>query len=71
MTFLESLLHSKKVRSIVRINLGFTLFRNHLFGFQLPKDTSIHYFDYLLYKRTERKKSLNDFYEWLDTRELT
>ncbi|AZO95456.1 hypothetical protein [Halocella sp. SP3-1] len=70
MNLWEKFLRSKKIRGIIRINLGFSLFRSHLFDINIPKGTSIYFFDYLLYKKTARKKSFKDFKKWLDARKL-
>jgi hypothetical protein len=52
---------------VFRIHVGFALVRSWVLDTRSPHATSIHLFDYLLYRRTDREEP---FEEWVKTREL-
>jgi hypothetical protein len=63
----ERFLRSRAARGIFRIHVGFALVRNWATDTQVPRGTSIHLFDYLLYRRTDQQEP---FEEWVRKREL-
>ena len=67
MGLLERILRSRWVRGIVRIHAGVSLVRSWSQDVQVPRGTSIHLFDYLLYRRTGAEEP---FEEWIQQREL-
>jgi hypothetical protein len=54
-------------RGILRIHVGYALVRSWALDTQSPPATSVHLFDYLLYRRSDREVP---FEEWVKTREL-
>lgn len=63
----ERILRSRVARGVLRIHVGYALVRSWALDKQTPHAKSIHLFDYLLYRRTEREEP---FEEWVKTREL-
>ncbi|MFB6151964.1 MAG: hypothetical protein ABEJ40_09180 [Haloarculaceae archaeon] len=63
----DSVLRSRTLRGLIRIQAGFSLVRSHYFDVRIPEGTSAHLFDVLLYRREDPDAS---FVEWLDQREL-
>jgi len=63
----ERILRSRIIRGIFRIQVGFSFVRTWSMDVQVPRGTTIHFFDYLLYRRTNKGES---FEEWIRKREL-
>jgi hypothetical protein len=63
----ERILRSRVARGIVRIHIGYALFRSWAMDTQIPHATSIHLFDYLLYRRTDMEEP---FEAWVKKRRL-
>jgi hypothetical protein len=63
----ERILRSRTMRGIVRIHAGGSLVRTWSGDIQIPRGTTLHLFDYLLYRRSGREKPLK---EWLKERKL-
>jgi hypothetical protein len=54
------------IRGVFRIHVGFAFVRSWAIDTQIPRVTSIHLFDYLLYRRRAREEP---FEEWEKERE--
>jgi len=63
----ERILRSRTMRGIFRIHVGFSLVRTWSLDVQIPRGTVFHFFDYLLYRRTDQEEP---FEEWVRKREL-
>jgi hypothetical protein len=63
----ERILRSRVMRGIFRLHMGASLVRSWSRDVQVPLGTSVHLFDYLLYRRTDRKEP---FVEWVKNRKL-
>lgn len=63
----ERILRSRIARGIFRIHMGGSLVRTWSLDIQEPPGTSIHLFDYLLYRKTNKGET---FLEWIKKREL-
>jgi len=63
----ERILRSRLARGIIRVHVGLALARSWALDTQIPPGTSIHLFDYLLYRKTDRHEP---FDRWVETREL-
>lgn len=65
--FWERILRSRIIRDIFRIQVGFSFVRIWSMDVQMPRGTTIHLFDYLLYRRTNKEEP---FEQWIREREL-
>jgi hypothetical protein len=63
----ERMLRSRTMRGIFHIQVGFSLVRSWALDVQIHRGTAIHFFDYLLYRRTNQEEP---FEEWVRRREL-
>lgn len=63
----ERILRSRIARGIFCIHMGGSLVRTWSLDIQEPPGTSIHLFDYLLYRKTNKGET---FLEWIKKREL-
>ncbi|MGD2143047.1 MAG: hypothetical protein PVF54_01070 [Anaerolineae bacterium] len=63
----ERTLRSWAARGVFRIHVGWAFVRSWAMGTQSPRGASIHLFDYLLYRSTDRGEP---FEEWVGKREL-
>jgi hypothetical protein len=63
----ERILRSRIARGIFRIHMGVSLIRSWSLDIQEPPGTSIHLFDYLLYRKTNKGET---FQEWIKKLEL-
>jgi hypothetical protein len=63
----ERILRSRAARGLFRIHVGWALVRSWALDARTPEATSIHLFDYLLYRRTDTEEP---FEEWVKMREL-
>jgi hypothetical protein len=63
----ERILRSRVARGVFRVHVGFASARSWALDVRSPRATSIHLFDYLLYRRTDREEP---FEEWLRNRKL-
>lgn len=63
----ERVLRSRAVRGLIRIHAGGSLVRSWSADAQIPRGSSVHLFDYLLYRRSDTDQP---FEAWLETREL-
>lgn len=63
----ERILRSRLARGVCRIHVGFASVRSWAADVRRPHTTSIHLFDCLLYRMTDRAQSFED---WVKEREL-
>jgi hypothetical protein len=63
----ERILRSRLARGVFRIHVGFAFVRSWSADVRSPHATSIHLFDYLLYRMTDRAQP---YEEWVKEREL-
>jgi hypothetical protein len=63
----ERILRSRVARGVFRVHVGFAFVRSWALDGRSPRATSIHLFDYLLYRPTNREEP---FEEWVKKREL-
>jgi hypothetical protein len=63
----ERILRSRMARGVLRVHVGFALVRSWSIDVRSPGTTSIHLFDYLLYRRSDPEEP---FEEWLKKRQL-
>lgn len=64
----ERILRSRSIRGIVRVHAGVSVVRSWSQDVQVPAGSSIHLFDYLLYRRTGAEEP---FEVWIKERELS
>lgn len=63
----ERILRSRIIRGIFRLHIGVSFIRTWSGDVQVPHGTTVHLFDYLLYRRTGTEEP---FMEWVRKREL-
>jgi hypothetical protein len=67
MNFQEKILRSRTLRGIFRIHMGCSIVRSWSRDIEIPSGSSVHLFDYLLYRKTNQGEP---FDEWIKTRTL-